>query len=221
MPQSSENPSIEADLLKPAPGSTLIAASRNGNGHQAEVASEGLVLPGETSASLEPADLLDALQAMRLGDFSVRLPTPFRRARGQDRRRLQRHRRGQRAHGPAARARRPGGRPRRQDPHPRPLGVGQRRLGRHGELGQHADRRSAVADHRGDPHDHGGGQGRPAADGAARRRRAPAEGRVPALRHHRQRDDQAALGVHLRGDARRARGRARTASSAARPRSAK
>ena len=77
LPQSSENPSIEADPLKAVPGSTRNATSRNGNGHPGDAASDGLVLPGETTTSLEPADLLDALQAVRLGDFSVRLPTHF------------------------------------------------------------------------------------------------------------------------------------------------
>ena len=52
-------------------------------------------------------------------------------------------------------------------------------------------------------------QGRPAADRAPRRRRPAAEGRVPALGHHRQHDDQAAQRVHLGGDARGARGRHR------------
>ena len=54
-----------------------------------------------------------------------------------------------------------------------------------------------------------GGPGRPAADRAARRRRPAAQGRVPALGQHRQHHDQAALGVHLRGDPRGARGRHR------------
>ena len=54
-----------------------------------------------------------------------------------------------------------------------------------------------------------GRAGRPAADRAARRRRPAARGRVPALGDHRQHDDQAARRVHLRGDARRARGRHR------------
>ena len=72
-----------------------------------------------------------------------------------------------------------------------------------------ADRRPRVADHRGDPRDLGGGPGRPAADRAARRRRPAAQGRVPALGQHRQHHDQAALGAHLRGDPRGARGRHR------------
>ena len=43
----------------------------------------------------------------------------------------------------------------------------------------------------------------------SRRRRPPAEGRVPALRHHRQHHDQAAQRVHLGSDARGARSRHR------------
>ena len=62
---------------------------------------------------------------------------------------------------------------------------------------------------RGDPRDRRRGAGRPAADRAPRRRRPAAAGRVPALGEHRQHDDQAARRVHLRGDARRARGRHR------------
>ncbi len=54
-----------------------------------------------------------------------------------------------------------------------------------------------------------GGAGRPAADRRARCRRPAAAGRVPALGHDRQHHDQAAERVHLRGDARRARGRHR------------
>ena len=44
---------------------------------------------------------------------------------------------------------------------------------------------------------------------APRRRRPAARGRVPALGDDRQHDDRAAARVHLRGDARRARGRHR------------
>ncbi len=47
--------------------------------------------------------------------------------------------------------------------------------------------------------------------------RSPAEGRVPAFRHDRERDDRADERVHLRGDARGARGRHRKASWVARP----
>ena len=100
-------------------------------------------------------------------------------------------------------------RPRGQDPAARQVRPVERRLGRDGELGQHADRRSALADHRSDARDRRRGAGRPAADRAARRRRPAAAGRVPAIGHHRQHDDQAARRVHLGGDARRARGRHR------------
>ena len=72
-----------------------------------------------------------------------------------------------------------------------------------------ADRRPAVADHGSDAHDSRRRPGRPSANHAPRRRRTSAGGRVPALGDHRQHDDQAALGVHLGGDARRARGRHR------------
>ena len=52
-------------------------------------------------------------------------------------------------------------------------------------------------------------QGRPAADRPARRRRPAARRRVPALGHHRQHDDRAARRVHVGSDARGARGRHR------------
>ena len=170
-------------------------------------APDGLVNAAPAS---ELHDLLHALQAMRVGDFSVRMAgRPGRPAR-QDRRHLQRDRRRQPAHGAAARARRPGGRPRRQDPAAREVRPLARRLGRDGDLGQHADRRSAVADHRGHPRHRAPWRRatclqtvRLDVDGR------PLQGRVPALGHHRQHDDQAAQRVHLGGDARRARGRHR------------
>ena len=127
------------------------------------------------------------------------------RGRRQGLRCVQHHRLGQSAHRGAARARRRGGRTAGQDPHARALRVVRRRLGRYGGVRQHADRRPAVADHGGHPHGDGGRARRPSADGAARRGRTRAQGRVPALREHRQHHDQAALGVHLRGDARGAR----------------
>ena len=52
-------------------------------------------------------------------------------------------------------------------------------------------------------------KGRPAADRAARSRRPPAAGRILALGQHRQHHDQAAQRVHLGGDPRGARGRHR------------
>ena len=131
------------------------------------------------------------------------------RARGQDRRYLQRDRRGQRADGVRARACRPGGGARGQDPDAGEVRAAERFVGGDGGLGQRPDRRPAVADHRGDACHHRGGAGRSAADGAARRRWPAAAGRVPPAGDDRQHDDQAAVGVHLRGDARGARGRHR------------
>ena len=52
-------------------------------------------------------------------------------------------------------------------------------------------------------------QGRPAADGPARRGRPAARRRVPALGHDRQHDDPAARRLHVGSHARRARGRHR------------
>ena len=126
-----------------------------------------------------------------------------------DRRHLQRDRHRQRAHGAPARRGRPCRRPRRPHPAPGAVRAVGRRLGRHGDFGQHADRRSLMADRGGHSRDRGGGPGRPVAHGAARCRRAGAEGRVPALGDDRQHHDQAIGGVHLRGDPRGPRGRHR------------
>ncbi len=106
--------------------------------------------------------LLAAMQAVRDGDFSVRLPGRLDRPARQDRRHLQRDRRRQRQHGARARAGRHDGRQAGQDPPARPVRVAGRRLGRDGDVGQHADRRPAAADHRGDARPRGRRQGRPA-----------------------------------------------------------
>ena len=50
---------------------------------------------GRLEGSLDQHALLNALQAMRLGDFSVRLPRDLDRIDREDRRHLQRDRRGQ------------------------------------------------------------------------------------------------------------------------------
>ena len=70
-------------------------------------------------------------------------------------------------------------------------------------------RRFAVADPRSHARRRRGGAGQSAADRAARCRRPPARRRIFAVGQHRQHDDQAAFRVHLRSDARRARGRHR------------
>ena len=130
--------------------------------------------------------------------------------RGQDRRHVQRDRRRQPAHGAAARARRPGGRQARARPGSASSSASRAAPGARWRasvntliddlLWPTTEVTRAIAR---------GGAGRPAADRAARRRRPAAQGRVPALGHHRQHDDQAARRVHLRGDARGARGRHR------------
>ena len=128
------------------------------------------------------------------------------RARRQDRRYLQRYRGGQSAHGAADRARRPSRGPRRQDAPARQVRPLQRRLGRDGEQRQFADRRSSLADDRGDPGDRRRCQGRPPADRSPRRRRPAPARRIPALGQYRQHDDQAAQRLHLRGHPRGPRG---------------
>ena len=134
---------------------------------------------------------------------------PSNRRRRQNLRCLQHHRRREPTHRAAARARGRGGGTSRQDAHPGPLRIVGRRMGRHGRLGQCVDRRFAVADHRRDAHRHRGRTRRSVADRAAGCGRPALEGRVPALREHRQHDDQAAQHFHLGSHARGARSRHR------------
>ncbi len=154
-------------------------------------------------------ELLHALQAMRVGDFSVRMAgdrvgiigkiaDTFNEIVATNQRMAKQLERVGQVVGP-------------RGPHPsaRALRTVRRRLGRDGGERQFADRRSVVADDRSDARHRRGGAGRPAANGGARRRRPAAQRRIPALRRDRQHHDQAAQRVHLRGDARRARGRHR------------
>ena len=154
-------------------------------------------------------DLLHALQAMRAGDFSVRMTgdhlgiegkiaDTFNEIVAANERMAQQLERVGQVVGKQGKTRQRV-----------KFGRRQRRVGRDGRLGQHADRRPALADTRSDPRDRRGGAGRPAADRAPRRRRPPAGGRIPAVGHHRQHDDRAARRVHLGSDARRARSRHR------------
>ena len=92
-------------------------------------------------------ELLAALQAMRVGDFSVRLPGDRLGIEGKIADTFNEIVAANQRMAAAARAGRPGRRPRRQDPAAREVRHLQRRLGRDGKLGQHADRRSALADH--------------------------------------------------------------------------
>ena len=168
-------------------------------------------LPTVPLATSQPelSELLRVLQAVRDGDFSVRLPGDWTGLEGKIAdtfneivasnarmaSELERVGHGRRQAG--------------QDAAARQVRSAERRLGRDGDVGQHADRRPAVADDRGDPRARRRRQGRPAADRAAGRRRPAARRRVPPLGHHRQHDDRAAGRVHVRGDARGARGRHR------------
>ena len=131
--------------------------------------------------------------AVRDGDFSVRLPGALDRPDRQDRRLGQRRGRAPTSRWPssssawarwwARRAR------------PASACASRAQVGAWADmesLGQHADRRPALAHHRGDPRAGRRGPGRPVADHAAGRGRPAAAGRVPALGDHRQLDDQAA-----------------------------
>ena len=159
--------------------------------------------------SFDLRHMLQALQAMRVGDFSVRLPADRTGLAGKIADTFNEIVAANERMAHRTRACRPGGRPRRQDPPAREVRPVERRLGRDGGLGQHADRRSAVADDRGDARDHRGGPGRSAADRAARCRRPAAARANSCVGHDRQHDDRAAQRVHLGGDPRRARGRHR------------
>ena len=162
-----------------------------------------------TESRTPSQELLHALQAMRSGDFSVRMTgdhlgidgkiaDTFNEIVAANQRMAQQLERVGQVVGREGKTRQRV-----------KFGLGQRLMGRHGRLGQHADRRSALADPRSDARGRRGRAGRPAANRAARCRRPPAGRRILAVGHHRQHHDQAAQRVHLRGDARGARGRHR------------
>ena len=124
---------------------------------------------GAAANGSHPTDLHElqqAMEAMRAGDFSVRLPAGrdgplgriavlFNEIVAANQRMAQQLERMGKSVGEQGRTRQRV-----------KFGISDRRLGRHGGLGQHADRRSAVADHRGDARDRRGGPGRPLADHA-------------------------------------------------------
>ncbi len=144
----------------------------------------------EVAAAIDHEELLGALQAMRMGDFSVRLPGDYTGLAGKVADTFNEIVGGQPAHGPAARARRArwsGGRARRAG-----ASISAFRTGAWGEMENSvntliddllwptAEVTRAIA---------AVAQGRPAADRAARRGRPAAARRIPALGHHRQHDD--------------------------------
>ena len=101
--------------------------------------------PG-TGSPVGLQNLLQTLRAMRAGDFSVRMTgeeegligkiaDTFNDIAASNERMAQ-----------ATRAGRPAGRTRGQNPPPRQIRPLQRRMGRDGSVGQHADRRPALAD---------------------------------------------------------------------------
>ena len=182
--------------LPASPPDPAVVLSPAGNGH----ASLG---------DLDPHALLEALQAVRIGDFSVRLSRSqtglagkiadtFNEIVAANQRMAQQLEHVGQLVGREGRTR-----------FRAKLGMPERRLGRDGGLCQPADRRPAVADHGGHPGDQRGRPRRPAADGAAGGRWQAVAGRVSSLRENRQHHDQAAFRLHVRGDARRPRGRHR------------
>ena len=106
-------------------------------------------LPPSTNGQ-ELSALLRAMQAVANGDFSVRLPGDWTGLDGKIADTFNDIVAANAEHGARARARRDGGRQAGQDPAARPVRLAGRRLGRDGDVGQHADRRPAVADHRSD-----------------------------------------------------------------------
>ncbi len=184
-------------------------ARRAGGGNGAAVAVRAAALP-EGDDRGDRRALLAALQAVAEGDFSVRLPGDWTGLDGKIADRFNDIVAANQQDGRRACARRTGRRTRRaRRGSACSFAALGRRVGRDAGVAQHADRRPGASDHRGDARGDGGRAGQPAADRAPRRRRPAARRRVPALGDDRQHDDQAALRVHVGGDARRARGRHR------------
>ena len=131
------------------------------------------------SAASELHEFLYALQAMRAGDFSVRMSGDHEGIAGKiadtfneivaanERMSKELERVGEVVG-------RPG-----QDPPPRQIRHRQRRLERYGDVGQYAHRGPALADQRSDSRRRRRRQGRPADVGPRGGRRTPAEGRIP------------------------------------------
>ena len=158
------------------------------------------------AAALDTSALLNALTALREGDFSVRLPADWTGVAGKvadafnDVVELN-----ERMAGELARLSRvvgkegkltPAARARRRD----------RLLARVGRLGQRPDRRPRPPDQRDGPRDRRRGPGRPVADDGPGDRRPPAAGRVPPHRQDHQHDGGSARLVRVGSDARGPRG---------------
>ena len=189
-PRESSNPAGR-EASPPSP-------KANGNGH-AEAALSQLAME----------ELLEALQAMQAGDFSVRLPASQTGIAGKiadtfndivstNQRMAQQLERVGEVVGKEGKTRQ------RVRLGPRP--------GAWGEM--EASVNTLIDDllwptARSHPRHRRRGQGRSAADRESGRRRPAAEGRIPALGHHRQHHDQAAQRLHLGSDARGARSRHR------------
>ena len=165
-------------------------------------------LNGEAPVDLH--ELLHALQAMRVGDFSVRLPGDRIGIAGKIADTFNEIVAANQRMAAAARARRPGGRPRGQDPPARQASACRAAPGARWRRSVNTliddllwptteVTRAIAAVAQGDLLQ----TVRLDVDGR------PLQGRVPALGDDRQHDDQAAQRVHLGGDARRARGRHR------------
>ena len=151
--------------------------------------------------------LLQALQAVRGGDFSARLPTDEVGLAGKIADTFNDIVSGEREDGAATRAGRRDGGTGGKDAQTTPARRQRRGMGRDGRFRQCPDRRSPLANDRGYARDHRGRAGRFATNGPPRCGWASAQGRISALGENRERDDQTAQRVHLRGHARRSRSR--------------
>ena len=153
--------------------------------------------------------LLLTMVEFRDGNFSVRMPADLTGLSGQDRRHLQRHRGHERRRAQeTSRVSRVVGKEGKLKQRMNVSGAAGG-LGRRSGRDQHADRRPGLADDRSDARGRRGGQGRSGPVDGLEVDGRPLEGRVPAVRQAGQHDDRPAVGVHVRSDARGARGRHR------------
>ncbi len=170
------------------------------NGGNASLAKEG------TEAALDRRLLLLALQSVRSGDFSVRLPHDWSGIDGKIADTFNEIvQANQKIDHELKRVGQVVGKE-GQDPRADPVRLLEGCLGGDGRVGQHADRRPAPAHYRGHRRHRRRRPGQSDSDDATRRRRSAARRRVPPIRLHREHDDPAARRVHLGSDSRGARG---------------
>ena len=195
------------------PRTSGVAGATKKNGAAAAAAAASLAKTQSAnlngSEALQLQELLHALQAMRVGDFSVRMAghqigvmgkvaDTFNEIVAANQRMAKQLERVGQVVGREGKTRQ---RVR--------FGLSEGAWGEIGIFRQLADRRSPVADDGSHAGYCRGRAGRSSPDGCARRRWPAVAGRVPPFGRNRQHDDQAAQRVHLGGDARRPRSRHR------------